>query len=102
MSGKAAVRITTMCLGRICVGYRAASSNTSGPDYIDVVSVFVSAFVVVWAVLVVLLVVRAFSYRSKRSFSSFRSKARALTNSLPFLMVPYSLVRSSGRRRRYR
>lgn len=57
MSLKNAVRITTMCLGRICVGYRTSTPTTSGPDYIDVVSVFVSAFVIVWAALVVLLVV---------------------------------------------
>lgn len=58
MVSKALVRINTaMCVGRICIGYRGGTVGASGPDYVAVISVFISVFVIVWAALVILLVV---------------------------------------------
>jgi Ring finger domain len=51
------VRITTMCLGRVCVGYRTAEYASPGPDVVAIISVFISVFIIVWAAMVAVLVV---------------------------------------------
>jgi hypothetical protein len=52
-----AMRITTMCVGRVCVGYRAIPPTPTGTDYVAVASICFSVFIIVWAALVVVLVV---------------------------------------------
>lgn len=56
MRGNGAIKITTMCIGRICIGYRSVSKYIGEPDYVAVLTVFISVFVVVWAALVIILV----------------------------------------------
>lgn len=61
------------------MGYRAASASasTGGPDYVAVVSVFISVFIVVWAALVVLLVVRCFFHLTCRQLRAHQTVAVA-------------------------
>lgn len=44
-----------MCVGRLCVGYRAPYYGSGRPDYVALISIFFSVFVIVWAALIVLL-----------------------------------------------
>jgi hypothetical protein len=85
MMTAAPVRITTMCVGRICVGYRASSPSATSPDYVAVVSVFISVFVVVWAALVVLLVVRC---RASPAKTARRRRLRPNAPRVPRLALP--------------
>jgi hypothetical protein len=81
MSAQAATRITTICVGRLCIGYRSpVGEHPSEPDYIAVVSVFVTAFFVIWIALVMLMLFGEF-LRQPLSFMIASSELTAVSSS---------------------
>jgi hypothetical protein len=61
MGGQEALRITTMCVGPICIGYRSSvEDHATEVDYSAVVPVFLSAFFIIWIALVALMLLGEF------------------------------------------
>lgn len=50
------IRIMTMCIGRICIGYRTTHrAHHAATDFFAIASIFLAAFVAVWILIVILL-----------------------------------------------
>jgi Ring finger domain len=81
MTALTATRITTICVGRLCIGYRSPIGEHPGePDYTAVVSVFVTAFFVIWIALVMLMLFGEF-LRQPLSFMIASSDLMAVSSS---------------------
>lgn len=57
LENKNAFRITTLCIGRVCVGYRSALAGSNVPDYAAVAAVFSATFFGVWILVMMVFVI---------------------------------------------
>lgn len=57
LENKGTFRITTLCIGRVCVGYRSALDGSSVSDYAAVAAVFSATFFGVWVLVMMVFVI---------------------------------------------
>lgn len=57
LENKGAFRITTLCIGRVCMGYRSALNGSNVSDYAAVAAVFSATFFGVWILVMMVFVI---------------------------------------------